>query len=1043
MGEYQHVLPLPELPEYLRVAQCTYDIGGTAVTVYHYFVYMGPIDQMDTPVEFEQRMRLEQAQVEIAMLQSELTQLKVKSETELIDRNQLELMLHDSKEEIENLTAALAHTQNEVENALAESEQANAKAEMYAVEIEILRSDKEQLNAELLVMRNAIDHNQILLSEAEYAARVAEENRKRIEAEHRKLLDELNRLNAEIAAQHVRFQKLSEEQNLKNDEKAATIAELIGHLEQKKQELDKVEAAAKIAVKKQKEYEDLVAELERRHQALQMATAHAESAKSARQELEKLYADSKRRQLAAQESAVAAQRENALLAEKLVEQTRQIQSLEEALREAQSKVTDEAEEEDDGQPEEDEDGVLITKEYRVIILGDSEAGKSQILHRLRYPKRDPKKFSGDVTPGIDIASRVLDTNAGRVRVNFWDFGGQEILYSMHRLFLTKNTLYVIVLNTRNDNQDEQAKFWLHYVELYATGAPVILVLNKVDQNPDAALNKRALMRKFRYTADIKDVLKLSAKIASNDEFNDGFVEKIRGWIESENAQNKENSFTVEELSICNEVRSQCEGQQIMEMSRFFEICEDGNLPENTEFEELAKRFNKAGMLVYFGTRTNLIMSPDWITDAIYQILEKGAAYAANGVIENKVIERILYKDKQKSFNKYLVDFVRNMMREKGLSFPYPNQDRLFIPALCTREEPAAAEAFMSATDTIHMQMLFRYLPTGVLHQLMVDLCDDLDNQMVWLSGALFMNDVGCKALVIREKDRMCICVRGENRVLTLRYLENLRSRIEGIARGDMYKAHVQETLLGYYIMDRGEVEFFDYDRLTKSKEYDLNYTMSKIKPGAVVVRDILDQRDGSYIQERDTLLQLVLRGCVAIQKEPKFSASEADENDRNREIARMIQAALTPKDQTQGGHSGTGDGIGELDIEILNDRKVPIAILEALNTTSINTSYWREHLNKLVDNYNSSGLRYLILTSYVSGKKSKFLEKFKETAAHWKKVEPKGLEGCLEGVDTLVMDDCPELIRITRADYVRNNFKVSVYHFLVYIGGEEDTAANA
>ena len=162
------------------------------------------------------------------------------------------------------------------------------------------------------------------------------------------------------------------------------------------------------------------------------------------------------------------------------------------------------------------------------------------------------------------------------------------------------------------------------------------------------------------------------------------------------------------------------------------------------------------MLVYFGTRTNLIMSPDWITDAIYQILEKGAAYAANGVIENKVIERILYKDKQKSFNKYLVDFVRNMMREKGLSFPYPNQDRLFIPALCTREEPAAAEAFMSATDTIHMQMLFRYLPTGVLHQLMVDLCDDLDNQMVWLSGALFMNDVGCKALVIRENGGLCL-----------------------------------------------------------------------------------------------------------------------------------------------------------------------------------------------------------------------------------------------------------------------------------------------
>ena len=1044
MGEYQHVLPLPELPEYLRVAQCTYDIGGTAVTVYHYFVHMGPRDQMDTAVELEQRMRLEKAQTVISMLQSELNQLKVKSAAELSDRNQLKLMLHDSEKKIVTLTAALDQTRDKVETALAKSQQANVKAEKYAAEVEILRSDKDQLSTELLVMQSAIEQNQLMRSKAEHTARVAEEDRKQLEAECQKLLDELRLLHEELAERDARFQKLSMEQdvNRKNDEKASAIEEMIRHLEQKKQELSIVESAAKKAVQTQKQYEELLVELERRKQELQMEKKHAEAAKSARQELERLYSDSKRRQLDALETAEAAQRENVLLAKKLSEHAKQIQSLEEALRYAQSKMTDDAEVDEDEQPEKNEDSALITKEYRVIILGDSEAGKSQILHRLRYPKRNPKKFSGDVTPGIDIASRVFAIDDEHVRVNFWDFGGQEILHSLHRLFLAKNTMYVIVLNTRNDNQDEQAKFWLHYVELYATGAPVVLVLNKIDQNPTAALDMPALRRTFRYEADILDVLRISAREWNQEEFQQGFVDALCDHIKAR--MNETNSFTEAELRIRDEVRAQNEGKQIVEMEDFKRICKKGNLPEGTNANKLAERFHKAGMLVYFGTRTNMIMDPDWITNIIYRILDSGATRATNGILDHETIEDVLCEDEKLGYRKSQIDFVWKIMQKYGLSFQYqaPVHDLPeleFVPVLCRHDEPTGVTAFISRIDVIQMHMIFRYLPAGVLYQLMVDLKAEMCEDGVWLSGATFEND-GCKAVVIREKDRMKFYVHGENRVLALRYLESLRERVEGIARGDMYNATAQETLLGYYIADSGDVEFFDYDRLNLSKEYELNYAMSKIKPGTLVVRDILDQRDGAYIHERDTLLGLVLKGCIDIQKDPKYSANKADENDRNRELARRIEGKFITKDQTQGGLSGSGEGIGELDIEILNDNKMPIAILEALNTTSINTANWRDHLNKLVDNYNTSGLRYLVLTSYVPCKKSKFIDKFKETSEHWKKVEPKGLEGCLESVDTLVMDECPELIRITRADYVRNNFKVSVYHFLVHISGEDDDA---
>lgn len=1043
MGEYQHILPLPELPEYLRVAQLTYDIGGTAVTVYHYFVHVGDTYSQDLSLSDTQQKRLENAVAEIAVLKQHLDQEQHQREMAEAAaqnaRNELEIATIRREEQVAELQVALARMQEDADSTLlrmAELEGIDAKAEMFAAEIDVLRSKYSQLSFEYSQLQEASRHNQMLANEAKASAQRALAERDALASRYKNQEKEITKLQAEMGT------LLKEHPtDAENDRKTVEIERLVTQLTQKHQALKETEAAAAETAKKHKSLEFLVAKLEQREKELQAARANAKDAVKSRRELEVLYADSNKRQIAAQEAVLQAQKENALLAEQAVENTKQIQELAEELRKVKAHNSDPEADDLDEVPE--EDTIHAKKEYRVIILGDSEAGKSQILYRLRHPNRKPERFSGDVTPGIDIASRCFNIGDEPVRINFWDFGGQEILHSLHRLFLAKNTMYVIVLNTRNDNHDEQAKFWLHYVELYATGAPVILVLNKIDQNPTASLNMPVLERLFQDTVVIMDVLSLSARNWGSERFNQQFIDKLKVHIAT--VMDDTSSFTDAELSIRDQIRNQSKDLQIVEMSTFRRICANGNLPKDADINKLAERFHKAGMLVYFGTRTNMIMNPDWITDAIYKILERGAAHSVNGIIDYETIENILYDDDIEQYQKSQIDFVMKIMRKYGLSFQYQAQtndlpEQEFIPVLCKREEPSNVQHFIAKLDVIQMQMIFRYLPAGVLYQLMVDLNKEICKDNVWLSGATFENCNGCSAVVTREKDRMIIYVQGENRVLALRYMESIRERVAGIAKGDMYNADVQETLLGYYIADRGEVEFFDYDRLSLSKELNLNYAMSKRKPGTLIVRDILDQRDGAYVQERDLLLQLVLRGCIALQKDKIFR--DADENTRNRELARMIQAALTPKDQTEGGDSGTGVGLGELDIEILNELGIPIAILEALNTESINTANWRDHLNKLMDNYNTSGLRYLILTSYVKCPKDKFKTKFGETTAHWKNVAPKGYEECLDSVDTFVLEGCPELIHITCADYLRNNFKVSLFHFLVHIGGNEDDTAS-
>jgi internalin A len=60
----------------------------------------------------------------------------------------------------------------------------------------------------------------------------------------------------------------------------------------------------------------------------------------------------------------------------------------------------------------------------------------------------------------------------------WDFGGQHVLHAMHEFFLTKRSLYLLVLEQRSDRSETDAKYWLQLIRSYAGPAPVVVALNK-------------------------------------------------------------------------------------------------------------------------------------------------------------------------------------------------------------------------------------------------------------------------------------------------------------------------------------------------------------------------------------------------------------------------------------------------------------------------------------------------------------------------------------------------------------------------------------
>ena len=75
----------------------------------------------------------------------------------------------------------------------------------------------------------------------------------------------------------------------------------------------------------------------------------------------------------------------------------------------------------------------------MLVVGDGKVGKSSVVEQLIYGTFNPRK---QTTLGVEIDDemQVVESEvkgAGQqIKLNIWDFGGQEIQHSTHQFFTT-------------------------------------------------------------------------------------------------------------------------------------------------------------------------------------------------------------------------------------------------------------------------------------------------------------------------------------------------------------------------------------------------------------------------------------------------------------------------------------------------------------------------------------------------------------------------------------------------------------------------------
>nr|WP_052478236.1 COR domain-containing protein [Kibdelosporangium sp. MJ126-NF4]CEL16956.1 hypothetical protein [Kibdelosporangium sp. MJ126-NF4]CTQ91815.1 hypothetical protein [Kibdelosporangium sp. MJ126-NF4] len=120
---------------------------------------------------------------------------------------------------------------------------------------------------------------------------------------------------------------------------------------------------------------------------------------------------------------------------------------------------------------------------KLLVVGEGGVGKTSLIKALAGTKYDPAESS---THGIRIVNLPIPhperTNVD-MRLNVWDFGGQEIYHATHQFFLTNRSLFLLVWNSRHGWEQGRLRYWLDIISARAPESPILLVVTHAEDRP--------------------------------------------------------------------------------------------------------------------------------------------------------------------------------------------------------------------------------------------------------------------------------------------------------------------------------------------------------------------------------------------------------------------------------------------------------------------------------------------------------------------------------------------------------------------------------
>ena len=156
---------------------------------------------------------------------------------------------------------------------------------------------------------------------------------------------------------------------------------------------------------------------------------------------------------------------------------------------------------------------MTDKKYKIVLLGESNTGKTSLMYRIRYSDFHSENCA---TVGCEFYSKPYVYDNKEIKFLFWDTSGQEVFRAFTPQF-SRNARLALVFFDLNSDFDE--KFLTKYINEWIKFTPsdccVLVIPTKFDLCLEKSLEDYDLVKKLQFNRNIYFAEPTSSKTNHN------------------------------------------------------------------------------------------------------------------------------------------------------------------------------------------------------------------------------------------------------------------------------------------------------------------------------------------------------------------------------------------------------------------------------------------------------------------------------------------------------------------------------------------------
>ena len=309
----------------------------------------------------------------------------------------------------------------------------------------------------------------------------------------------------------------------------------------------------------------------------------------------------------------------------------------------------------------------------------------------------------------------------------------------------------MVWDARAEEEYGRIDYWLRTIESFANDSPIIIAINKCDENV-TRINRIDLKEYKERYPQIQRIIDISCK----DNIN---IQKLRDLIKKEasNLPITKERWLKSWYDIRQILQRKSKDKKYISFEQYIDICEKNGV-EKEEALSLSKYLHDLGIILHYQNDSFLknivILYPEWSTTALYKILDcqETNLRCRNGILYLSDLPQIWKDSELYPEDKYL--FLLRIMEKFDLCYSI-DKNTFLVAELLENTSIDCPEGWdLSDRECICINYKYDFMPAGIMTRFIVKIHDwiarDKNINLCWKKGVYLRHKSAYGCVVMKD-----------------------------------------------------------------------------------------------------------------------------------------------------------------------------------------------------------------------------------------------------------------------------------------------------